>query len=58
MKKEYIAPSMDVIEVAPVTVLAASTINVSEDEKDSSVDGVQRGREDHISNPNLWDNAW
>ena len=59
MKKTYIAPSVEVIKVGAISMLAASMVINSNDSVDTSVDGVQLGREDNTpSRPNLWDQGW
>ena len=59
MKKTYITPEMEVIKVGAVSMLAASSMGISNDEVDTSGNGVQLGREDNNpSRPNLWDQGW
>lgn len=61
MKKIYIAPSVEEIEIDTVSIIAASLgVDSSDDNSvDTSVDGVQLGREDNTpSNPNLWEQSW
>lgn len=56
MKKEYINPSMEVIEITTQHILANSM--VTHDEQ-VNTDDIQFGREDNTpSNPNLWDQGW
>lgn len=50
-------PSQEVIEIAPATMMAQS-LGLSDEGKDTSVDGIQRSRENFPSNPNLWEQAW
>ncbi len=58
MKKTYIAPSVEVIKVGAISMLAASMV-INETGVDTSGDGVQLGREDNTpSRPNLWDQGW
>lgn len=59
MKKTYIAPEVEVIKVGAISMLATS-MEIKDEEVDTSADGVQLGREDkHTpSNPNLWDQVW
>ena len=58
MKKTYIAPSVEVIKVGAISMLAAS-MGLNDTEVDTSVDGGQLGREDNTPNrPNLWDQGW
>ena len=59
MKKTYIAPSVEVIKVGAISMLAAS-MEISDNTVDTSGDGVQLGREDEQrpGTPNLWEQAW
>ena len=58
MKKTYIAPSVEVIKVGAISMLAAS-MGINDKEVDTSVDGGQLGREDNTPNsPNLWEQGW
>ena len=57
MKKAYIEPSMEVIEINTAAIIAES-MPFSETEVDTSEEGGQLGREDRPSGPNLWDNVW
>ena len=57
MKKTYITPSVEVIKVGAISMLAAS-MRINDDEVNTSVDGVQLGREDRPNNPNLWEQGW
>lgn len=58
MKKIYIAPSVEVIKVGAISMLAAS-MGINDKEVDTSVDGGQLGREDNTPHsPNLWDQGW
>ena len=59
MKKTYIAPSVEVIKVGAISMLAASMRINDTTTVDTSGDGVQLGREDNTpSRPNLWDQGW
>ena len=59
MKKTYIAPSVEVIKVGAISMLAASMEINNTTTVDTSGDGVQLGREDNTpSRPNLWDQGW
>ena len=59
MKKIYITPSVETIKVSAVNMLAASVMSISEEEVNTSVDGVQLGREDNgPSAPGVWDSEW
>ena len=56
MKKTYIAPSVEVIKVGAISMLAAS-MGINDKEVDTETD--QLGREDNTpSSPNLWDQGW
>jgi hypothetical protein len=56
MKKTYIAPSVEVIKVGAISMLAAS-MGINDKEVDTETD--QLGREDNTpSTPNLWDQGW
>ena len=58
MKKTYIAPSVEVIKVGAISMLAAS-MGINDTEVDTSVEGGQLGREDNTPNrPNLWEQGW
>ena len=61
MKKTYIAPSVGVIKVGAISMLAAS-IGLHDDDTqvDTSEEGAQLGREDDNtpSRPNLWEQGW
>jgi hypothetical protein len=58
MKKTYIAPSVEVIKVGTISMLAAS-MGINETTVDTSVEGGQLGREDNTpGSPNLWDQGW
>ena len=58
MKKTYITPSVEVIKVGAVNILAAS-LGISETSVDTSAEGIQLGREDNSSsNPGIWEQGW
>ncbi len=58
MRKTYIAPSVEIIKVGAISMLAAS-MEINNTEVDTSGEGVQLGREDNTpSSPNLWDQGW
>ena len=58
MRKTYIAPSVEIIKVGAISMLAAS-MEINNTEVDTSGEGVQLGREDNtLSSPNLWDQGW
>lgn len=58
MKKTYITPSVEVIEVGAISMLAASLRISDETIVDTSEGGVQLGREDRPGNPNVWEQGW
>ena len=56
MKKTYIAPSVEVIKVGAISMLAAS---MGLNDKEVNTETDQLGREDNTPNrPNLWDQGW
>ena len=58
MKKTYIAPSVEVIKVGAISMLAASMV-LNDTTVDTSEEGGQLGREDNNpSLPNLWEQGW
>ena len=57
MKKTYIAPSVEVLKIGAISMMATS-LNVYNDEVDTSEDGVQLGREDKPNTPNIWEQGW
>ena len=57
MKKMYVAPEVETIKVNAMNMLAAS-LEVNEEEVDTSVSGGQLGREDNPSRPNIWEQGW
>ena len=58
MKKTYIAPSVEVIKVGAISMLAAS-MELNDTTVDTSEEGGQLGREDdNPGSPNLWDQGW
>ena len=57
MKKTYIAPSVEVIKVGAISMLAASMGINNDTEVDTEND--QLGREDNTpGSPNLWEQGW
>ena len=58
MKKTYITPSVEVIKMEAVSIVATSLNLDNNTEVDTSVDGGQLGREDHPSRPGLWEQGW
>lgn len=60
MKKTYITPSVEVIEVGAISMMATSlnVYNDNESSVDTSEEGVQLGREDRPGNPNVWEQGW
>ena len=58
MKKTYIAPSVEVIKVGAISMLAAS-MGLNDTTVDTSEEGGQLGREDNTpGSPNLWEQGW
>jgi hypothetical protein len=57
MKKIYTTPSVEIIKVNAVNMLAAS-MGISDTEVDTSEDDVQKGREEKRSAGSLWDQQW
>ena len=58
MKKTYIAPSVEVIKVGAISMLAASMV-LNDTTVDTSEEGGQLGREDNTpGSPNLWEQGW
>ncbi len=62
MKKAYIAPATGVYNIGAASIIAASgeeTLSVfsSEGSVDTSIGGVQLGREDN-GGTNVWDSEW
>lgn len=60
MKKQYITPSIEAIEINAVNIIASSDIIIDGNkETDTSVDGGQLGREvETPSRPNIWEQGW
>ena len=57
MKKAYIAPSTGVYNINAATIMATSTVTISETEVNTASNGVQLGREDNAVS-NVWDSEW
>lgn len=58
MKKNYVKPSVEVIKVNAVNMLAAS-LRMIDGEVDTSEENVQLGRENRGSSfGNIWDSQW
>ena len=55
MKKTYITPSVEVIKVDAMNMLASSP---GFSDNGSVEDGEQLGREDKPNTPNLWEQGW
>ena len=56
MKKTYITPSVEVIRVDSINMLATSLAVYGD--KEVNTETEQLGREDKPSNPNLWEQGW
>ena len=57
MKKTYIAPYVELIKVNAVNMLAAS-MGISEDEVNTSEEGVQENRREGLSSKSVWESEW
>lgn len=57
MKKIYTTPSVEIIKVNAVNMLASS-MGISDTEVDTSEDDVQKGREEKRSAGSLWNQQW
>jgi hypothetical protein len=57
MKKTYIAPEVELIKVNAVNMLAAS-MGISEDEVNTSEEGVQENRREGLSSKSVWESEW
>lgn len=57
MKKIYIAPSIEVLNVVANNIVATS-LGVGEGSTDTSNPDNQDAREDKPSRPNLWEQGW
>ena len=58
MKKMYIAPEVETIKVNAMNMLATSLGINDNKEVNTSDEGVQLGREDNPSRPNIWEQVW
>ena len=58
MKKTYISPEVEVIEMETNYMLAASLDLNDDTTVDTSTPGGQLGREDKPGRPNVWDQDW
>lgn len=58
MKKTYITPSVEVLKIGAISMMATSLNVYNESSVDTSVEGVQLGREDRPGNPNVWEQGW
>ena len=58
MKKMYVAPEVETIKVNAMNMLATSLGINDNKEVNTSDEGVQLGREDTPSRPNLWEQGW
>ena len=57
MKKTYIAPEVEEIKVNVVNMLAAS-MGISEEEVNTSEEGVQENRREGLSSKSVWESEW
>lgn len=58
MKKTYVNPEVKVIKLNTVSMMATSSFDISDTPVDTSVEGVQLGRDTEESSSNIWDNEW
>lgn len=58
MKKTYVNPEVKVIKLNAVSMMATSSLGISDTPVDTSVGGVQLGRDTEESSSNIWDNEW
>jgi hypothetical protein len=58
MKKNYVKPSVEVIKVNAVNMLAASIKMYDGPSVDTSEEDVQLGRKNNSSFGNIWDSQW
>ena len=54
----YVAPEVETIKVNAMNMLATSLGINDNKEVNTSDEGVQLGREDNPSRPNLWEQGW
>ena len=58
MKKIYVNPEIQVIKLNAVSMMATSSFNIDDTPVNTSVEGVQLGRDTEESSSNIWDNEW
>jgi hypothetical protein len=58
MKKNYVKPSVEVIKVNAVNMLANSMLINDTKSVDTTVEGEQLGRKNNSSFGNIWDSQW
>ncbi|MCR5533926.1 MAG: hypothetical protein K6F47_01935 [Bacteroidaceae bacterium] len=57
MKKTYIAPSLVMVKIAPISVIAFSDPQVGLDDS-GEVEADKVETKSYISDGNVWDNLW
>jgi hypothetical protein len=57
MKKTYIAPSLVLVRIAPISVIAFSDPQVGLDDSES-VDADKVETKSYISDRNIWEEEW
>lgn len=58
MKKIYVNPEIQVIKLNAVSMMATSSLGISDTSVDTSGASVQLGRDTEESSSNIWDNEW
>ena len=58
MKKAYIQPSVEVVNIGGSDALMESVLNISNTEVNTSDAGVQLGREEEDLSSGPWDAEW
>ncbi|MCM1297501.1 MAG: hypothetical protein NC311_18335 [Muribaculaceae bacterium] len=58
MKKEYIKPAVTCINVDCEAIIALSAVGGTEIGGSNKDDFEMLGRDDKVTNPNLWEQGW
>ncbi|MBR4160838.1 MAG: hypothetical protein IKT87_04055 [Bacteroidaceae bacterium] len=58
MKKTYITPAVAAVNLDAATLMAVSLQVNNGTSVDTSVGGVQLGRDDQPSSPSVWEQGW
>lgn len=58
MKKTYIAPSLVMVKIAPISVIAYSNPDVWVDPNGEEVDAEKVETKSYISSKNIWEEEW